>query len=78
MATDAIFGRQMLHIDDHGDEVPQTSLMEHGAFRLSCGTAGVNHVGEAVRLRQVDGGVRRRAFGSGALSHEVVNEKGLG
>ena len=32
VAADAVIGRQLLHVDDDGDEVTQTSLMEHSAL----------------------------------------------
>ena len=36
VSADTVFRRQLLHVDDHGNEVAQTGLMQHRAFRFPC------------------------------------------
>ena len=38
VSFNTVFSRQVLHIDDHIDEVPKTGLMQHGTLRLTCRT----------------------------------------
>ena len=78
MAADAVCRCQFLHIDDNSDEIAQTSLMEHGAFGLACRARGIDHVGEAVWIREIDrGGETISANGTG-FSHKVIDEESLG
>ena len=87
VAADAVGRGQFLHIDDHRDKVAQAGLVEHRAFGLARGTAGVNHIGQTVGTGQVDG-LERLCVGVGlcilsvaAACHfrdEIVDEEGAG
>ena len=35
VSFNTVVSRQLLHVDDNVDEVPQTSLMEHGSLGLT-------------------------------------------
>ena len=71
VSTDAVGSSELFHVDDNGDEVAQSSLMEHGTLRLARRTGSINHVSQAIGIRQVD----RLCIGH--IRHEVVDEEGL-
>ena len=54
VSADAVGGCQLLHVDDHGDEIAQACLMEHGTLGLARRARGIDHVGEAVGAGQVN------------------------
>ena len=48
VSADAVISCQFLHVDDHGNEITQASLMEHGSLRFTCRSGGVDHVGQPI------------------------------
>ena len=73
MATDAVLGRELLHVDNDSDEIAQASLMQHRTLGLACRARGVNHIGQTIGSRAVDG----RCSGKVGLGHEVIDEEYL-
>ena len=72
VSTDAVGGSKLLHVNNHGNKVAQSSLMEHGSLRFACRARSINHVGQAIGIRQVD----RLCIGH--IRHEIVDEESLG
>ena len=77
VSADAVAGSELLHVDDHGDEVAQTCLMEHGTLWLARRARCVDHVGQSFRVGEVDG-IEISRFALDGLCHEFVDEEGLG
>ena len=75
MAADAVGSGQLLHVDDNGDEVAQSGLVQHGAFRLARRARRVDHIGQTVGVGEVDS---PRGSGLGHRCHEVVDEERAG
>ena len=72
VSADAIVSRQLLHVDNDGNEVTQTCLVQHGTLRLTSRSRGVDHVGETVGIREVDRLSLRH------IGHEIVDKESLG
>ena len=53
MSADTIVSGQFLHVDDDGNEVTQTCLVQHGTLRFTSRSGGVYHIGQTVRTREV-------------------------
>ena len=48
MNADTVVGRQVLYVDNGIDNVPESSLMEHGSLGLARRARGVDHVGKSL------------------------------
>ena len=72
VTTNAVIRRQFFHIDDHSDEVAQSSLMEHRTLRFARRAGSIDHISKTIWIRQIN------RLGFRHIHHKVIDEEGLG